>query len=309
MKFNADHLSFGRHETFVLRYSWLTKGFQAIADANFNFADTDEATIKLGVGKNMVASIRYWLRACQMVEQKSVEPSELGSLILDKDNGLDPYLEDEATLWLIHWLLATNSAQATCWFWFFNKFHKPEFTTQELQTAVADYLKENVIKGKRPATKTLKNDTTLLPRMYTLGKSNTAVVIEENLDTPLSQLHLINASADGKSFQSKLEARSNLPVAVVGFAVTELMQNKKVAVIPIEELLYSRDQYAALGSVFRLTETDLITKLEQMIDYIPKNYAIRETSGIHQLYCLKEKIKANNYLKKHYKKEQSGATA
>ena len=309
MKFNADNLSFGRHETFALRYSWLPKGFQAVTDKKFNFADTDEATIQLGVGKNMVASIRYWLRACQMIEQTTVEPSELGKLILDKTNGLDPYLEDEATLWLIHWLLATNASQATSWFWFFNKFHKPEFSTEELQTALADYLKENVIKGKRPAAKTLKNDSALLPRMYTLGKSNKGVVIEENLDAPLSQLHLINASADGKSFQSKLEARSNLPVAVVGFAVTELMQRKQSSVIPIEELLYSRDQYAALGSVFRLTEMDLITKLEQMIEYLPSNYEIRETSGIHQLYCLNEKIKATNYLKKHYKKERSGATA
>jgi hypothetical protein len=39
MKFNADKVSFGRHETFALRYSWLTKGFQAITDKSFDITN------------------------------------------------------------------------------------------------------------------------------------------------------------------------------------------------------------------------------------------------------------------------------
>ena len=94
MKLNADKVSFGRHETFALRYSWLTKGYQAITDKNFDFSDADAATVRLGVGKNMVSSIRYWLRACQMIQSDGLTPSALGELILDEKNGFDPYLED-----------------------------------------------------------------------------------------------------------------------------------------------------------------------------------------------------------------------
>ena len=41
--------SLGRHETFALRYSWLTKGFQAFTKNPAVFS-SDEATIDLGVG-------------------------------------------------------------------------------------------------------------------------------------------------------------------------------------------------------------------------------------------------------------------
>jgi hypothetical protein len=308
MKFNADKVAFGRHETFGLRYSWLTKGYQAITDNNFDFSDVDAATVRLGVGKNMVSSIRYWLRACQMIQQDSLQPSEIGELILDEKNGLDPYLEDEATLWLIHWLLSTNSKQATAWFWFFNKYHKPEFTAQELQTALSDYLKENITMGRRPSANTLKSDSALIPRMYALGKQTKAITLEESLDSPVSLLRLISASAGSKGFQSKSESRPGLPIGVIGFAVTELMQAKDVNSIPIEELLYSRDKYAAPGSVFRLTEMDLVTKLEQMTAFIKGVYEIRETAGIHQLYRLKD-IDASTFLVKHYKEELKGVAA
>jgi hypothetical protein len=308
MKFNADKVAFGRHETFGLRYSWLTKGYQAITDKDFDFTDVDAATVRLGVGKNMVLSIRYWLRACQMIEQDSLQASVLGKLILDEKNGFDPYLEDEATLWLIHWLLATNSTQATAWFWFFNKYHKPEFTAQELQTALSDFLKENITRGKRPSANTLKADATLIPRMYSLAKQTKAITLEESLDSPVSLLRLISSSAGSKGFQSKSESRPSLPIGVIGFAVTQLMQLKGVSSIPVEELLYSRDSYAAPGSVFRLTEMDLVTKLEQMVTFLNGVYEIRETAGIHQLYKLKD-VDATAFLIKHYESELKGVAA
>lgn len=308
MKFNTDKVAFGRHATFSLRYSWLTKGYQAITDKEFDFSDADAATVRLGVGKNMVFSIRYWLRACRMIRQNSLEPSDLGQLILDEKNGCDPYLEDEATLWLIHWLLSTNSKQATAWFWFFNKYHKPEFTVQELQTALSDFLNENITIGRPPSANTLKSDSALIPRMYSLGKQTKSITLEESLDSPLSLLRLISIAAGNKGFQSKSESRPSLPIGVIGFAVTELMQAKAVQSIPVKELLYSRDSYAALGAVFRLTETDLIIKLEQMVGYIKGVYEIRETAGIHQLYKLKD-INAAEFLVKHYESELQGVVA
>ena len=55
--YNDRRASFGRHETFSLRYAWLTKGFQAFMKKKAIF-NSDEATIELGVGKNMVNAIK-----------------------------------------------------------------------------------------------------------------------------------------------------------------------------------------------------------------------------------------------------------
>jgi len=103
MELGANNTAFGRHETFPLRYGWLTKGFHALK-RNPKVFESDESTVILGVGKNMVGAIRYWLRATQMIMPNSTERTRLGDYLLSERKGKDPYLEDEATIWLIHWL-------------------------------------------------------------------------------------------------------------------------------------------------------------------------------------------------------------
>ncbi len=304
MKFDGSKAAFGRHETFALRYSWIPKGFHHI-DA----FESEDAVVKLGVGKNMVNSIRYWLRASQLItEVKPDNAKTIGTLIFDVRNGYDRYLEDEGTIWLVHWLLATNPSLATSWFWFFNKFHKPEFTTQELQTALNDFVKDQVNANKRPVSSTLKSDAQLIPRMYAQSKGNTKIPLEESLDSPLSLLGLITKTAGSKVFQSKPQARPGLPIGVFSFAIAQLMEMRKLKSIPVDELMYCRNDYAAPGSIFRLTETDLITKLEKMISYIPGAFAIRETAGIHQLYQTST-IDPFDYLHKHYETTAKGIAA
>lgn len=65
-----------------------------------------EAVVSLGVGKNMVSSIRFWMRAFGL--SKNDIPTEIAALILD-DEGYDPYIEDDGTLWILHYLLVKNN--------------------------------------------------------------------------------------------------------------------------------------------------------------------------------------------------------
>lgn len=305
IRFSPNKVAFGRHETFALRYGWLTKGYQAAEAAPKVFED-DEATVKLGVGVNMVASIRYWLRACQILDPQTGQPTQIGKLIFDRKQGYDPYLEDEATLWLIHWLLSSNAQQATAWYWFFNKFHKTEFTSHELATSLADWVKAN-LKTKVSAS-TIKGDAGLVLRMYTLSKGNTRTPMEEALDSPLALLRLVTQSTGGRSFQSRPAARAALPIGIFGFAVAQLIEQRKVSSVPIEDLMYSKDEFPALGSTFRLTENDLVTKLEKLVTYLPGYFEIRETAGIHQLYKLRDGS-AYKFLTKHYEGARKGAAA
>ncbi|GAB1260756.1 DUF4007 family protein [Aurantivibrio plasticivorans] len=301
MMFNPDKMAFGRHETFALRYGWLSKGFQAMAEKKSIF-ESDDATVRLGVGKNMVAAIKYWLRACRMIDPVENIPTELGNELLSVD-GFDPYLEDEATIWLLHWLLATNAELATSWYWFFNRFHKPEFAGQELATALTDFVNDQVINKKKPSSSTLKNDALLIPRMYTQSKGNTRTPIEEALDSPFALLKLITQNAGGRSYHSRPSSRPDLPFGVLGFAVCEMFEMKNTSAIPIEDFMYSKDNYPAIGSTFRLTESDLVSKLERLVDYIPGVFDIRDTAGQHQLY-LSGDIEAIEFIVKHYKSRE-----
>ena len=304
--FNPAKVAFGRHETFGLRYGWLPKGFQAFLENPDIFKD-DEATVRLGVGKNMVSSIRYWLQASRIIKRTNdgLISTKLGELLLSED-GWDPYLEDEATIWLIHWLIATNAEMATATYWFFNRFHKPEFTTVEVTSALLDFAKEKIT--AKASETTIKNDIALVLRMYVQSAGSTRTPLEEALDSPLSLLQLVSRMPGNKMYQSKSDTHERLPLGIFGFAVAEIFNSRNTNMIPIEDLMYSSDDYPALGSVFRLTENALITKLEKLLNYLPGYFELRETAGIHQLYKLEE-AHPTKFLKKHYGRRTKRAAA
>lgn len=300
MDLKPDKTAFGRHESFALRYGWLTKGFQAFQQENKIFSSPD-SIITLGVGKNMVNSIRHWLRAAQLIidspEKKETTP--LGEAIFSKD-GWDPYLEDEATIWLIHWLLATNPQHATAWYWFFNCFHKPEFTSKEVSSSLIDFIEEQIT--TKTSSNTIKHDAAVLLRMYVQTRKSNQTTVEEALDSPLSLLKLLTYSSLARTYQSNFLQRDGLPPSILGFAVTQLFKYKDKTELPIEDLMYSKNGDVAPGLIFRLSEVALLTKLEQLICDFPGIYEIRDTAGIHQMHMLQD-VTSHYFLTKHYEIE------
>lgn len=305
MTFRLQKTTFGRHESFGLRYGWLTKGYQELKKDPKLF-ERDNVTIRLGVGRNMVNAIRYWLRACQLVEAQSSDTTELGDATFSVRKGFDPYLEDEATIWLIHWLLASNIELGTAFYWFFNAFHKPVFTSQEVQDALVEFVNEKV--EASPATGTIKGDAQLILRMYTQSTGNTRTPIEEALDSPLALLRLVTKSDESRTFQSKPEVRSQLPIGILAFALAKVFEMRAVNTLPIEELMYFKSGCPVPGAVFRLTEADLLSKIERLVQWLPGIFEIRETAGIHQLYKLKA-IDSLKLLEKHYQQSLKGIAA
>ena len=103
---------------------------------------------RLGVGKNMVRSIRHWCLAAGLLEEEKtllatrgagLVPTDLGKKIFS-DDGWDPYLEDPATLWLLHWQIASNLRRATTWHWAFSLVYEPEFTKDSLLSALLSWV-------------------------------------------------------------------------------------------------------------------------------------------------------------------------
>ena len=50
-------LRFSGHETFALRYGWLNKSYNSL---DYKEKNEENLVVDLGVGKNMVNSIKYW---------------------------------------------------------------------------------------------------------------------------------------------------------------------------------------------------------------------------------------------------------
>lgn len=285
MELNGSTVSFGRHESFPLRFGWIAKGLDALRKDPGTFTRED-ATVALGVGKNMVASIRYWLQAAQVVQRGSSHSLELrpeGEVAFG-DNG-DPYLEDEGTIWLLHWLLATNPAKATSIYWFFNHFHKVEFTAAEVVAALKDFVRQNI--SSRTAATTLKNDAALVLRMYSRTKADARLPLEDALDSPLATLHL-QERLDKHTWRAPPMDREEIPLSIFAFTVAELFGRVTAKQLAVEQLMYSDKNLCAPGAVFRMTEEGLVGKLEALCSAFPGTLRMGRTAGVYQLYKLDE---------------------
>src|SRR3546814_7974200 len=86
---------FSGHESFACRYGWLPKLYEAISDDPALFSSDERAILKLGLGRNMVKSIRLWGDAFGLTRQAGGETraTEIADRLLDPAAGLDSYLE------------------------------------------------------------------------------------------------------------------------------------------------------------------------------------------------------------------------
>lgn len=276
----AQH-SFSGHETFPFRYPWLKKGYDAAA-ADGGVFTKDDAITTLGVGKNMVRSIRHWCLAARVLEEadEGVRPSALGRLLLD-DGGLDPYLEDPATLWLIHWQIATNRTRATTWFWAFSYFHEPEFTREALASSL--YRWSQTLPGKKVAESSLKRDVEVFLRTYVPSRHGRGEVAEDSLDCPLVELGLIRQPAGGQTYQFHRGSQRGLPDDILLFAVLQFWE----AFSPSSETLSLHDiarQPGSPGRLFKIDESSLADRLEGTEDGTEGAISYGETAGLRQLY-------------------------
>ena len=208
----------------------------------------------------------------------------MGTFLLDEKKGVDSFLEDEASLWLIHLLLVSNAQMATAWFWFFNYFQRTEFTSEEVVTSLHDFVKDRV--SAKPAIGTLKNDAMMILRMYSAPEAIGRLAYEDSLDAPLSMLGLLSHVSSNKVYQSRQSEQIGLPDAIVAFALAQVVEEIDGASVPIEELMYSDNERISLGGIFRLTESEFVARLERICAMYPGQYEMRDTAGISQLYIL-----------------------
>ena len=283
MKLNAAKVSFGRHESFPLRFGWITKGLDALADDANVFA-AEDATVTLGVGKNMVAAMRYWLLATHMVERTTgtgLARSAIGKILFPDGEGGDRYLEDDCTIWLLHWLLATNPTEATAIYWFYNHFHKPEFASEEVFAGLREFVRQQVTAKTTPTT--LKRDANLVLRMYAQSSGGTRLLAEDALDSPLAALLLLER-LDRQTWQAVPRDREEIPLVAFAYAVADVFAHLSEGQLPVERLMYSGRGHCAPGAVFRLTEGGLTAKLEALCEEFPESLRLDRTAGLYQLY-------------------------
>jgi hypothetical protein len=286
-----DRLIFQGHDTFLCRNNWLKKGYDFIqAGGNFNDAD---AVVQLGVGKNMVSAIRYWLKAFGMTDD--TDTLRLVAHELLNAEGFDPYIEDTATLWYLHYLLV-STGRASLYHYVFNELRKEGFSFSRVQLQHFITRKSGE-RNSQVNENTLDSDITVFVRSYApSGKDSGKVDIEEESTGLLQDLGLLTLSkSDGIRYHIENLERPELPWQVV---LRVILENKAYGeTISFTDLEVAPD---SPGLVFALNEKGLFHKIEDMMAQFPTAIVYSSTAGNRVLTIKKEQINLTEVMQDYY---------
>lgn len=279
--------SFARHETFHPRYGWLRKAYEAARLGPETFS-RDDATVELGVGKNMVNAIRYWGVAFDLLDEvrlpgrgrtSSFVPSGLAEAIFD-DSGWDPYLEDPASLWLLHWRLLRPRCVAPVWWLAFNVFEPAQFTEEQLLHDIEEQV-ENTTDWTRVAPASVKKDVDCVLRMYAPARARGRDAFEDVLDCPFRELGLVEpVPGETRSYRWVFGTKATLAPAIVAYAAVDFAFSEAGgSTVSLTNLATA---VGGPGRAFKLPEAALYEALSAAAEHVPE-IQVTSPAGIRQL--------------------------
>lgn len=297
-------MHFGKHETFHIRDGWLFKGLNKVKEEKTIFLD-ESAPEKLGLGKNMVRSLRFWMQAFGLTRERQTnrgrvqELTPFGELVLQ----FDPYQELDGTLWLLHHQLVCSDEQATTWYWFFNHYAPVEFTRDDfierLQIWITANLPEkNISKG------TLENDFACLIHTYLPSQRDKNP--EDLSDSPLSSLGLLSFTDDHDLDQQRIRrfhfhTGTNIPPLIFLYVLLSRQQVEHSGANQVSLNTALRDA-KNVGRTFNIglvTLEEILARIED--EYPDLQVRLTRTGGLDQLTL--PNVSAENVLRKFYEKQ------
>jgi hypothetical protein len=281
-------MRFSGHESFPCRYAWLPKAFQLLnaPDTEPTFLrDDDLAMQRLGLGKNMVKSLRFWIQATGVAEHTLDRGYSLTRFGQDLLGRYDPFLEDRRSLWLLHWKLATNPDPIFAWYYLLNQWQHPELTRSEVVRA---FEREAAKESRRLAQATLAQHFDVFIHTYVPTRGAKGAVLEDNLDSPFIELDLVQAVGErriegsGKReplFAFRREPKPDITPQLFVWCLVQIVAGRA----DTERTLSFREIAIAAGSpgqVFKLPEEDLFERLQTIEQDSLGIFAYRDSAAL-----------------------------
>lgn len=299
------------HESFTCRYTWLPKVVQVIKRDDQLLSKDEEAMVELGVGKNMVRSIRFWSQAAGVVEgtgkNGKLQLTSFGKTLLG-DRGFDPFLEDIRTLWLIHWKLATNMPPLLAWDFLLNYWQEPEIVQS---TAVAALQREVAKHNDKASPSTLEQHFDMFLHTYVPTRGRKGRVQEDNLDCPLVELALIvkvgeresNASSGRREsiYAFRREDKPEISQELFVYCLNSFWhrQHPNEATLSFREVAHG---HGSPGQIFKLPEDDIRTRVEFVGQEASSPFSYVDSANLQQIQR-RENVNDAELLRRVYKSD------
>ncbi len=296
MSIESSSLKFSGHQTFPIRYGWIYKIIQEVMKGHSLSSkdNIENQMISMGMGKNMVLSVRHWIRTLNLVtctdkKTQQYELTDLAKKLFVGDDAYDEFLDQVGTVWLLHWLTQSinyQNAELNTARWFFNYFNGVRIDKIQLSKEILISLTNH---EKELTESTLKKDIDCLFQMYAVKTTSASKVNEDTFTSPFTELSLIYQES-AKDYRAELKAQKSLPVEIFAYAVIDYMarsqldsNEKKINnnnTLPFDSLL---NDVGSPGRVFRLTATGLSEKLDELEILSEGKIAWTDTQGLRQI--------------------------
>jgi hypothetical protein len=281
---------FSGHETFPFRYPWLPKACIGIIKSPAAFDDEDAAMVEFGVGKNMVRAMRFWVEAAGLAVtcDAGLRPTPIGETFFG-ENGLDRYLEDIQTLWLLHWNISTSVENPLfAWEFLLNRWQEHEIAEGPVLKAFAQESERLAQKKLSPVTLHQHFDVFLHTYLPTRGKKGE--LADDNLDCPLTELELITVVGErdvgGKHrepvFAFRQEEKPSISPELFTWALLDFWGKRW----PGERTLSAQQIAHGVGSpgqIFKLPEQDVMARLSDLATITQGCLSFQDSTALPQV--------------------------
>ena len=291
---NNIRYCFSGHESFPCKTLWLKKGYDFImAEKDFN---SPEAVVELGVGKNMVAAIRYWYKAFGL-NNDDEKIKWIPDFLFNDQDGKDRFMEDLGTLWLLHFLLVYSNI-ASLYNLFFVDFQKERRRFDKNQ--IITFVKRKMGEANQDHlfnANTVKKDVGVLLQNYCLPRNPQS---NEDYSTLLMDLDLLRQkekkeeneeNEKNKSFYFNIEGKKKVTPEVFLFAV--LMYK------PDEDNTIPFDLLQDIGLVFCMNDLEVIDMLRFLSERYSDSLTYSDVAGIRQLQ-ITQPMDSKQLIKRYY---------
>ncbi|ERM61715.1 DUF4007 family protein [Vibrio cyclitrophicus] len=321
MSIETSTLKFSGHQTFPVRYGWIYKIIQEVKnEVSISSKDTIEnQMISMGIGKNMVLSVRHWIKTLNLVQpsqckDKDFELTQLAEQLFVNEGdsrAYDEFIDNIGTVWLLHWLtqtISTENAELNTARWFFNYFNGVRSDKLQLAKDITLSLANH---PKELTEATLKKDIDCFFQTYATKYTVNKKLNEDSFTSPFTELGLL-VQLDSKTYLAELSNRKSLPDEIFTFALVDYIHKKQLdnaGNLINNENTFSFDSLlngiGSPGRVFRLTSNGLSEKLDAAERVTEGKLAWTDTQGLRQLqhsYDDLHAISPADYLNTYYQR-------
>lgn len=199
-----------KNETFYIREGWFEKSINTIKEQNTNIFYKNEGIGYLGVGSNMVKSLKYWLKAANIIEGLNNNLTEFGELLYINDR----YLDDVFSWFFIHYFLTANKDESPL----ANEIFNSSIQTFDKIGMIEYLMKQFSHEDKKVNKKYVESDLNVFIKSYI--NEDLYANPEDNYICPLSRLKLLKKEKD--IYRKTKPAYSTLSYLIVYYSLCQI---------------------------------------------------------------------------------------